>query len=209
MMRPTALVLNLLVASIATTRFARAGFFSWSLFWPFALGSIPFAYVGGAITLPGHWYRTLVGLVLWTAAVRLWLDLKLSAPHLPPRTCRRVVRCGYWAPGGADWNGRWHLSESAPALHGLGGDARDGRRLGSVHPRQFGGRIGRKSREHWQSTGAAPHMGDRRCCRWNYWFRTRESKTGDAHVQAVARRRPGDCGGEADLLVATRCHASA
>ena len=68
MMRPTALVLNLLVASIATIRFARAGWFSWTLFWPFALGSIPFAFLGGAITVPGHWYRTLVGLVLLSKA---------------------------------------------------------------------------------------------------------------------------------------------
>jgi uncharacterized protein len=71
-MRPTALVLNLIVASIATTRFARAGYFSWSLLWPFALGSIPFAFVGGAITLPVQWYRVLVGFVLWVAAFRMW-----------------------------------------------------------------------------------------------------------------------------------------
>ncbi len=91
-MRPTALVLNLLVASIATVRFARAGFFSWPLFWPFAVGSIPFAYVGGAVTLPGHWYRTLVGVVLWAAAVRLWLNLKLRQKHVPPRLAALV--CG-------------------------------------------------------------------------------------------------------------------
>jgi uncharacterized membrane protein YfcA len=83
MMRPTALVLNLLVATIATVRFWRAGFFSWSLFWPFAVGSIPLAFVGGAVTLPGHWYRTLVGLVLWAAAVRLWLNLRRAATHRP------------------------------------------------------------------------------------------------------------------------------
>jgi uncharacterized protein len=91
-MRPTALVLNLLVASIASIRFGRAGFFSWPLFWPFALGSVPFAYIGGAITLPGHWYRTLVGLALWAAAVRLWFDLKLAAKHNPPRMA--AVLCG-------------------------------------------------------------------------------------------------------------------
>ena len=84
MMRPTALVLNLLVASIATIRFARAGFFSWRLFWPFALGSVPLAFIGGGITLPGHWYRTLVGVVLWAAALRLWLNLSLPAKHGPP-----------------------------------------------------------------------------------------------------------------------------
>jgi len=92
-MRPTALVLNLLVASIAVFRFARAGLFSWSLLWPFALGSIPFAYVGGGLTLPGHWYRTLVGLVLWAAAVRLWLPVHAkTAAHTPPRLA--AVSCG-------------------------------------------------------------------------------------------------------------------
>src|SRR2546423_9754678 len=45
--RPTALVLNILVASIGTFQFWRAGYFSWRLFWPFALLSIPAAYVGG------------------------------------------------------------------------------------------------------------------------------------------------------------------
>ena len=92
-MRPTALVLNLLVASIATTRFARAGFFSWRLLWPFALGSIPFAYVGGGITLPGHWYRVLVGLVLWVAALRLWLNLSVNRQEREPPVVVAVL-CG-------------------------------------------------------------------------------------------------------------------
>jgi uncharacterized membrane protein YfcA len=94
MMRPTALVLNLLVASIASVRFARAGFFSWRLFWPFALGSVPLAFIGGGITLPGHWYRTLVGLVLWTAAIRLWLILQLHEQHDPPTIVAIVCGAG-------------------------------------------------------------------------------------------------------------------
>jgi uncharacterized protein len=91
-MRPTALVLNLLVASIATVRFARAGFFSWRLFWPFALGSIPLAFIGGGIILPGQWYRTLVGLVLWAAAIRLWLNLRLHAKRDRPTIT--AILCG-------------------------------------------------------------------------------------------------------------------
>ncbi len=83
-MRPTALVLNLLVASIAVFRFARVGLFSWSLLWPFALGSIPLAFIGGGITLPGHWYRTLIGLILWATAVRLWLPLQPRADSRRP-----------------------------------------------------------------------------------------------------------------------------
>jgi uncharacterized membrane protein YfcA len=48
-MKPTALVLNILVASITTVRFYRAGFFSWPLLWPFVLGSIPASFIGGAL----------------------------------------------------------------------------------------------------------------------------------------------------------------
>ena len=71
-MKPTALTLNILVASIATFKFYRAGHFSWRLFWPFALASIPCAFMGGAITLPDHLYRTLVGMVLLFAAYKLF-----------------------------------------------------------------------------------------------------------------------------------------
>jgi uncharacterized membrane protein YfcA len=78
-MKPTALCLNILVATIATVQFGRAGAFSWQLFWPFALASIPAAYLGGAITLPGEYYRPLVGAVLLFAAVRLLLTRPTQA----------------------------------------------------------------------------------------------------------------------------------
>jgi len=71
-MRPVALLLNVLVSSLATWKFKRAGHFNWSLFWPFAIVSIPMAYIGGALTLPGHTYKMLVGLVLLYAAWQLW-----------------------------------------------------------------------------------------------------------------------------------------
>ena len=56
-MRPIALLLNVLVSAIAAYKFYRAGYFRWRLFWPFAVVSVPLAFVGGAITLPGHAYR--------------------------------------------------------------------------------------------------------------------------------------------------------
>jgi len=70
-MRPTALMLNVLVASIATVQFARAGYFRWRLLWPFAVASIPAAAVGGAIHLPGEVYRPVIGAVLLFSAWRL------------------------------------------------------------------------------------------------------------------------------------------
>ena len=39
--RPTALLLNVLVALLASFQFWRAGHFSWPLFWPFALLAVP------------------------------------------------------------------------------------------------------------------------------------------------------------------------
>lgn len=68
-MKPVALSLNILVAAIATFKFNRAGAFSWPLFWPFALTSIPFAFLGGWVTLPGHYYKPLVGVILIYTAV--------------------------------------------------------------------------------------------------------------------------------------------
>src|SRR2546423_5669019 len=59
--RPTALVLNILVASIGTFQFWRAGHFSWKLFWPFALLSIPAAYVGGFPPPPSSGFPGLIG----------------------------------------------------------------------------------------------------------------------------------------------------
>lgn len=70
-MRPAALVLNILVAVVGTVRYGRAGCFSWRLFLPLAAASVPCAYVGGRLSLPGTVYRPVVGLVLLIAALRL------------------------------------------------------------------------------------------------------------------------------------------
>jgi uncharacterized protein len=48
-MRPTALALNILVANFTSWRFMHAGMFRWRVLWPFLLGTIPMALVGGAI----------------------------------------------------------------------------------------------------------------------------------------------------------------
>jgi uncharacterized membrane protein YfcA len=72
-MKPSALVLNVLVAAIGTVQFARAGRVAWSSLGPFALGSIPLAFLGGAMHVPDRIYKPLVGLVLLFAAGRLAL----------------------------------------------------------------------------------------------------------------------------------------
>ena len=69
--RPTALVLNILVAIIGSFQFWRAGHFSWRLFWPFALLSIPAAYFGGYLQSSAGILRILIGVVLLFSAARL------------------------------------------------------------------------------------------------------------------------------------------
>ena len=69
--RPTALTLNILVAAIGFIQWWRGGHFVWSLFWPFALLSVPAAFFGGWLHVPAHYLKTLIGLVLWFSAWRL------------------------------------------------------------------------------------------------------------------------------------------
>src|SRR3981081_3719867 len=85
--RPTALVLNILVACIGALQFWRAGHFSWRLFWPFALLSIPAAYLGGYLPLPASIFKIVIGPVLVFSAalfvVRQGVPPKVPAPPAP------------------------------------------------------------------------------------------------------------------------------
>lgn len=80
LMKPIALTLNIIVSGIAAWRFLRAGYFSWRVFLPFALSSVPMAYLGGKITLPTHYFKPLLGAVLLFAAYRLVIPLKAQQP---------------------------------------------------------------------------------------------------------------------------------
>lgn len=85
MLRPTALVMNVGVASISLARFWHAARSTtgtqWKLFWPFALGSVPMAYLGGRISLPTRVHAIVVGAVLLYSAWRLWSDSRTSATN--------------------------------------------------------------------------------------------------------------------------------
>jgi uncharacterized protein len=75
-MRPTALVLNIIVAALASVRYLKAGFFRFRLLWPFAITAIPCAYLGGMVHLPSEIYRPMLGIILWLSALRLLWPLK-------------------------------------------------------------------------------------------------------------------------------------
>jgi len=84
--KPTALTLNILVASIGAWQFWRAGHFSWRLFWPFALLAVPMAFVGGYLNLPAQVFKILVGIILLYSAIRFLMPATAERePREPPR----------------------------------------------------------------------------------------------------------------------------
>lgn len=75
-MRPTALALNVIVASLALLRFYRPATFAWSSFGYLAIASVPCAWIGGMILLPATLYQPLIALVLVIAAWQLFVRAK-------------------------------------------------------------------------------------------------------------------------------------
>lgn len=82
--KPIALALNILVASIGSWQFWRAGHFSWSLFWPFALLAAPFAFLGGYLNLPTHVFKVIVGIVLLLSAAQFLVRPPAEGESNPP-----------------------------------------------------------------------------------------------------------------------------
>ena len=94
-MKPSALILNILVASIGTWQFARVGAVRWRLLAPFAVGSVPFAFLGGAISLSATSYRIVLGLLLLYGAYRLGVKIPAAEEVVPMR--HRAVAVGLGA----------------------------------------------------------------------------------------------------------------
>jgi hypothetical protein len=71
LMKPSALILNLFVSSIAFISFYRAGHFRLKLLLPFAVASIPMAFLGASIEVPPELYKKILGVCLFLAALRI------------------------------------------------------------------------------------------------------------------------------------------
>lgn len=84
-MRPIALTLNVVVASIATWKFSSKHSIRKDLFVPLVVASIPAAFVGGFVGIPAVVYKPIVGAILLCAAIRLFIPIrgieKTKIPH--------------------------------------------------------------------------------------------------------------------------------
>lgn len=70
-MRSSALLLNIIVSLLAFLQFYRRGYFRWSLFWPFAVASIPAAFLGGRIIVEPGLYKQILGVLLLFPVIKL------------------------------------------------------------------------------------------------------------------------------------------
>ena len=70
-MKSTALILNCFVSLIAFLSFVRKGHFNLKLFLLVSVSSVPFAFVGGMLTVDADSYKKILGLVLLFATLKL------------------------------------------------------------------------------------------------------------------------------------------
>ena len=69
-MKPTALLLNLFVSLTSFIQFYRGKHFNWKIFLPFAIASVPMAFLGGSITVDADIYKKILGLLLLIPIIR-------------------------------------------------------------------------------------------------------------------------------------------
>src|SRR5688572_26574997 len=77
-MKPTALLLNLFVSLTSFIQFYRGKHFKWQIFLPFAVASIPMAFLGGLIHIDGDIYKKILGILLLIPVIRFWFFSKVD-----------------------------------------------------------------------------------------------------------------------------------
>ena len=85
--KPTALVLNIIVSSYTSFRYISAKLFDLKLYIPLAVGAIPMAFLGGSIDLPSNVYKPIVGSILFFAGIMFLFQLnpqETREPKHPP-----------------------------------------------------------------------------------------------------------------------------
>ncbi|BDQ12001.1 sulfite exporter TauE/SafE family protein [Sediminibacterium sp. TEGAF015] len=83
-MKPTALILNLIVSLVSFLSFYKARHFKSAMLWPLVVTSIPAAYLGSIIPVSEPLYKKILAIVLLIAVIRMLLKPpsadKISTP---------------------------------------------------------------------------------------------------------------------------------
>lgn len=71
LMKSSALILNIFVSFISFYQYYKGGYFKWKIFLPFALASIPLAFLGAFIIIDAFIYKKILGVLLIFPILRL------------------------------------------------------------------------------------------------------------------------------------------
>jgi len=74
-MKPAALTMNLFVASLVLIRLYRAHYFSWQIFLPIAMASMPMAFWGGMLSPDESTFQYIVGTALLLASLTFFVRI--------------------------------------------------------------------------------------------------------------------------------------
>ena len=81
-MKPTALLLNLFVSLTSFIQFYRGKHFRWKIFLPFALASVPMAFIGGLVTVDAGTYKKILGILLLIPIARFLFFANIKVDEL-------------------------------------------------------------------------------------------------------------------------------
>ena len=81
--KPTSLILNIVVATIASIKYLRADYFDRRLFIVLIITSLPMAFLGGYLPITPKFFKLLVGLFLIVASFLLLAKEYFNKPEVP------------------------------------------------------------------------------------------------------------------------------
>ena len=81
-MKPTALLLNLFVSLTSFLQFYRGKHFNWKIFLPFAVTSVPMAFLGGLINVDDNIYKKILGILLIIPIIRFLFFSNIKVEEL-------------------------------------------------------------------------------------------------------------------------------
>lgn len=93
-MKPTALLLNIFVSLISFYFYYREKEFKWKLFYPFAITSIPFSFLGGYLSITSTTYKIILGAFLFFAILRLLGFLGKEENEITPINLKYALLIG-------------------------------------------------------------------------------------------------------------------
>lgn len=93
-MKPSALILNILVSGIAFYHYYRAGKFKWRIFLPFTGLSVPMAFIGAGVKIDTSVYKIILGICLIIASLRLLGFIGKESDEIKPIHIPSAVMTG-------------------------------------------------------------------------------------------------------------------